>query len=295
VPVQGSFEASVLKRLIPLVFRQVSTTASPDAQASCGATVSMGLPQSRFFKEALLQQLASLPGPEPYRTLEELANTPGLEDQRSRLLQLAEQASRDCEPKLRARDVPGWERSCLAPPETADDLFRIALRRLKTLRRDIEGGDFSDRHLFNSKTEEVDLQKYVANRVRIEARGQYTVHREEEVDLQKRTDIRLWHPNDLVSTIEVKCANKWTYTELVDSLKDQLIGKYMRDQNSHHGVLLLGHLGGKERWKAPDGEDLPFNDLIGALQKEADRIASRNSQVSSLALVGIDFRPIKLP
>jgi hypothetical protein len=39
-------------------------------------------------------------------------------------------------------------------------------------------------------------------------RGQYSVHREEEVDLRNRTDIRLWHPRDLVSTIEVKFANK---------------------------------------------------------------------------------------
>ena len=296
VAFQGSFEASVLKRLIPLVFRQVSTTATPEAAVDRGATVSMGFPNARFFKEAILQQLASLPGAEPHRTLEELAYTPGLEDERSRLLALAEQqASRDCEPKLRARDVPEWERTCLAPPETADNLFRIALRRLETLRRDIEKGDFSNRQLFGPATEEVYLQKYVANRLRIEARSQYTVHREEEVDLQKRTDIRLWYPNDLVSTIEVKCANKWSYNELVDSLKNQLVGKYMRDRNSRHGVLLVGHLGGREHWKAPDGKDLPFNDLIEALQKEADRIASSDSHVSSLAVAGIDFRPIKLP
>ena len=296
VAFQGSFEASVLKRLIPLVFRKVSTSPTPDAVATRGATVSMGFPNGRFFREAILQQLASLPGAEPHRTLEELAYTPGLEDQRSRLLALAEQqASMDCEPRLRARDIPGWERSCLAPPETADDLFRIALRRLETLRRDIEKGDFSDRQLFGPATEEVYLQKYVANRLRIEARSQYTVHREEEVDLQKRTDIRLWYPNDLVSTIEIKCANKWSYNELVDSLKNQLVGKYMRDRNSRHGVLLVGHLGGRQHWKAPDGNDLPFNDLIEALQKEADRIANSDSHVSSLAVAGIDFRPIKLP
>src|ERR1700675_4856931 len=96
---------------------------------------------------------------------------------------------------------------CIMEPETSDDIFRIALRRLEALKRDIETGDFSNRGLFNPDTEEFQLQKYVANRFRIEERGQYTVHREEEVDLENRTDVRLWHTGDSLATIEIKCAN----------------------------------------------------------------------------------------
>src|SRR5260370_1403095 len=59
---------------------------------------------------------------------------------------------------------------------------RTLARRLEGPRRVIEGGDFSNRGLFNPHTHERELQKFVANRLRIEACGQYTVSREEEVD-----------------------------------------------------------------------------------------------------------------
>jgi len=133
------------------------------------------------------------------------------------------------------------------------------------------------------------LQKYVANRLRLEAGGQYTVTREEEVDRQNRTDIRLWHPNGLVATIEVKCADKWNYSELVDSLGSQLVGKYMRDRGSQYGVLLLGHSGLRGRWQTPDCEELNFNDLVELLENDAARIVSSNDYVSAISVVGVEF------
>jgi len=285
-------EVSVLKRLIPLVFRHTPAATEADFGSPVGAMVSMGLPDARFFRELILQELAGMAGDEPYGSLLELARTPGLEDQRARLLQLAErQAANDCERAFAPEEVYRWEQDCVGAPKTSDDLFRVVLRRLEVVKRDVEHGDFSDRVLFNASTREPVLQKYLANRLRTAARGQYSVHREEEVDLQNRTDIRLWHPKDLVATIEVKCANKWSYAELRDSLENQLVGKYLRDQNSHHGILLLGHLGKKDYWPAPDRTKLSFEDLKIALNMEAEKIAKSNSQVSSLAVFGIDFRP----
>lgn len=293
--VRPLLELDVLRRLIPLVFQQVPTTTIADFDSTRGA-VAVGPPDARFFRESIVQQLAIMRGDEPYRALIQLANAPGMESEQHKFLQLAEkQASNDCEREFDPDGIPRWERACVAAPETSDDLFRVGLRRLEALKRDIESGDFSDRELFNPSTEEFHLQKYVANRLRIEARGQYNVHREEEVDLEKRTDIRLWHRSDLVATIEVKCANKWTYAELRNSLESQLVGKYLRDRNSRHGVLLLGHLGGKNSWRGPDGKELSIEDLTIALNNEAEQIAASNSQVSSLAVRGIDFRSPESP
>jgi hypothetical protein len=93
----------------------------------------------------------------------------------------------------------------------------------------------------------------------------------------------------LVATIEVKWADKWTYGQLLDSLESQLVGKYMRDNSSQRGVLLLGHSGGKECWRPPDGEELNFNDIVEALRKEAARIANSQAHVSALSVLGIEF------
>ncbi len=281
---------SVLKHLIPLVFQQVPAATVADFDPAGGA-VAVGRPDARFFRESILQQLASMPGDEPYRTLVEIADTPGLEGERTKLLEAAErQASNDCEPTFKPEEVYRWERDCLEEPKTSDDLFRGALRRLEVLKRDVEHGDFSERGLFHAKIDETLLQKYVANRLKIAARGQYSVHREEEVDLKNRTDIRMWHPKELVTTIEVKCANKWTYHQLRDSLEGQVVGKYLRDQNSRHGVLLLGNMGGKDFWIGPDGNKLAFEELTIRLNKEAEEIASSNPRVSILTVVGLDFR-----
>jgi hypothetical protein len=284
-------EPGVLKRLIALVFRRVvPSTSAADFDPVEGGVVG-GHPDSRFFRESILQQLASMPGDEPYRILMELADTKGLENERLRFLQSAErQAANECEPTFRPDEVYRWEHSCIEAPKTSDDLFRIALRRLRVLQRDVEYGDFSDRGLFHPKVDEKVLQKYIANRLKNAARGQYSVHREEEVDLENRTDIRLWHTKDLLTTIEVKCANKWTYRQLSDALQGQLVGKYLRDQGSRHGVLLLGHMGGQNFWKAPNGKRLSFAQLTSALNEEAAQIASTDSEVASLATFGIDFR-----
>ncbi len=275
-------EPSVLMRLIRLTLRQLpaAKVAKFDPVAGAG-----------FLSESILQLWARMSGDEPYRILMELADTPGLEGWRTKLFKAAQwQASNDCEPTFKPEEVYRWERECLEEPKTSDDLFRVALRRLGALKRDVEHGDFSERGLFHATIDETLLQKYLANRLKIAARGQYSVHREEEVDLKNRTDIRMWHSKELVTTIEVKCANKWTYHQLRDSLEGQLVGKYLRDPNSRHGVLLLGNMGGKDFWIGSDGNKLAFEELTNRLNKEAEKIVSSNTRVSILAVVGLDFR-----
>jgi hypothetical protein len=73
-------------------------------------------------------------------------------------------------------------------------------------------------------------------------------------------------------------------------LEEQLVGKYLRDQNSRHGVLLLGNMGGKDFWIGPDGNKLAFEELTNRLNEEAEKIVSSNPRISILAVVGLDFR-----
>jgi hypothetical protein len=281
---------SILKRLIPLVFRQVLAEFETNSEQVRGA-IDTSRPDARFFRESILEALATTPGDEAYQTLIGLAAAPALYDQRRRLLKLAErQAANDCERSFDPDEPYKWEIDCLGEPKTSEELFRVVVRRLDVLKQDLEQGDFSERGLFNPHTNEPIVQKYVANRLKMASYGQYSVHREEEVDLENRTDIRIWHSKDLVVTIEVKCADKWTYHQLRQALEEQLVGKYLRAHNSRCGVFLLADMGGKNFWKGPDRENLSFKDLILRLDGDALQISEANIQVSRLTTLGIDFR-----
>jgi len=86
--------------------------------------------------------------------------------------------------------------------------------------------------------------------------------------------------------IEIKCVNRWSYTEILSALKDQLVGQYLRDIQSHHGILLLAKLPGEKNWISPQGKKINFREMVHDLNEEAMKFFSFGIQVQVL---GIDF------
>jgi hypothetical protein len=90
--------------------------------------------------------------------------------------------------------------------------------------------------------------------------------------------------------IELKIADNWSYTELSDALRNQLVGQYMRDQRSRHGVFLLTWHGRKRRWRHPEsGRMLAFDQVLVHLREEASAIVAQDPGVDNLAVVGVDL------
>jgi len=116
---------------------------------------------------------------------------------------------------------------------------------------------------------------------------------EEEVDRYKKADIRL-HCPDVTGpvAIEIKRANKLPYSKLENALTGQLLGRYLKDIRSRHGILLLAHLGGKKSWrsKAKSGS-MDFSSLVANLNDKAIQLAKHREDLTSLSVIGIDFTP----
>ncbi|MBX3516808.1 MAG: hypothetical protein KF815_07690 [Rhodospirillales bacterium] len=176
-------------------------------------------------------------------------------------------------------------------PATAEELFRIALDRLKDIKDDIEKGDFSDRALFQPKMAEETMQKWLAGRLERESRRRYSVVRETEVDQRKKPDIRLYNPRAGYVSVEIKPVDerRYTYNELGDALENQLVGQYMRAAGSRHGVLVIGMLEVRQ-WVPGDGSGkIGFEDLIKRLDDEAAALVRERSDIDDLKVIGIDF------
>jgi hypothetical protein len=280
----------VLKELIPLVYRHVRIEEdnvhdgaySPDVRDDAEAT--------RGF---LLGRLAYMPGREAFETLMAFAQELPHQPSRDRMLVLARRrAAEDAEKDAwAASDVPNFTKEAEKVPRSARDLFDLACDRLDDLKLDLEEGDASEAAILKGVDQETGLRTWFASRLRQAARGRYSVPPEEELADAKRPDLRIHGPAiDAPVAIELKIADKWTYSQLIERFQNQLIGQYLRDTRSRYGVFLVVWRGRRQGWKEPAaGKLLSFSELIERLRAEARAILQERHDLEEIAVVGIDL------
>jgi hypothetical protein len=226
-----------------------------------------------------------------YRALLDLSNKLDSAAHREDLLRRAETCARDdaC-PPWREQGVHNFAEQHERTPETAGNLLQIARGRIDDIRRDIEGSDFSIRSLFRKDTDETEMQRWLAHELRLRALRKYTVEREPEVFNGKKPDIRLHHQAIAGPVvIELKIACKWTYAQLEDALLHQLVGQYLRDARSRHGILMLAYVGRKKSWRLEDGKALTFQQLVKRLEAHAKSLVTDRAIAEELCVEGIDL------
>jgi hypothetical protein len=181
------------------------------------------------------------------------------------------------------------EKYCVAP-KNENHLFNQVLGRLRDIKQGVEAGPFSDRTLFQSGILEKKLQLWLAARLVDTPNRLFSVHREEEVDNSKKTDIQVSFGKWNVC-IEIKPVDKNRYSanSLVDTLRDQIVGQYLKGYNSQHGILLLLRLDNK-KWNIPGGKtNQPFTAMVEYLQNQADKIKhDMPGRVHELIVLSID-------
>jgi len=132
----------------------------------------------------------------------------------------------------------------LAEPRSEAQLYEQVVARLEEIRKGIEEGPFSDRGLFCKGIREKLLQRWLAARFRETQNRRFSVHREEEVDDDNKTDIQLScpHGNVCIEVKPVDATRPYSANSLTDTLRVQIVEQYLKGYNSAHGVLVLFRL-----------------------------------------------------
>lgn len=176
-------------------------------------------------------------------------------------------------------------------PKNDKELYSIANKRLLELKMDVEESDNSLREELHKDYTESYLRRWLARKLNERSRHRYTVPQEEEIDQQKRPDIRVENPKTDPVSIEIKWADKWTLAELIAGLETQLVGQYLRAHNSRYGLYVLGTIGRKQHWEEPSTQkNLIFAEVVDILTQRAHLLMKSNLKIGGLSVIAIDFQ-----
>ena len=170
-------------------------------------------------------------------------------------------------------------------PANDAELNTLVLWRLEDLQDLVQDADFPMRNVIDAqRSDEYDLQRFVARELERESRGLYSVERESEVVDDKHTDIRIKSNSLGPITIEIKWADGWSFDELVGKLEVQLVHQYLRARGSRHGIYLVAYRG-----RLPSKCSLDWTGLVTRLCASAKEVLARSPEIDSLDVVAISF------
>ncbi|MDR6392606.1 hypothetical protein [Paraburkholderia phenoliruptrix] len=189
-----------------------------------------------------------------------------------------------------ARDLNSIGEVLHREPRSERELFEHVLSRLEEVRIGLEQGPFSDRGLFFAGMREKLLQLWLSARFLDMPNRRFSVHREEEVDDDKETDIQLsarsW--NVCIEIKPVDHRRGYSAASLTSTIRDQLVGQYLKGFNSSHGILVLFRLD-RKGWDIPGvGKGQSFHALVEYLQEQARLIKEEHPHVQELIVFAID-------
>jgi len=284
-------DGPALARLIPLAYVMVR----PQDDITHDGVFSPGIRDgSQDLRNSLITWLSEIPGPATVEALDRLAEHPALTDIRDWIRHMADtRAADNAGTAMSILDASKFIHSLVLEPRSTDELFAIAIGRLDDIRLHLLNDDFSVRQAYNPPKGpilEEPVQNYFAHELDLRRRGQYSVAREPEVTRRRKPDIRMYNPRcDGPVTIEVKIAERWELSDLKTALADQLVGTYMKANNSRHGVLVVCASGPSKTWKVGSGvPNVDFDGLLAMLRLVACDL-KRAHGIVGLEVIGVDF------
>jgi hypothetical protein len=280
----------ILRNLVPLVYRYVRIEEDNVHEGVYSLDARDHAETTRSY---LLGRVCNTPGRAAFDTLMAFSLDLPHERSRHRMIILAQRrAAEDAEQKAwLASEVLSFAEQAERNPRTARDLFDLVCSRLDDLKLDLEEGDASEARILRGVDQETELRTWFTSRLRLAARGRYSVPPEEELADATRPDLRIHAPAvDAPVPIELKIADKWSYSQLVERLHNQLVGQYLRDVRSRFGIFLLVWQGKKQNWQKPEsGKLFPFSDLIEQLEAQAVAILRSRNDLEEIRIVAIDL------
>ncbi|GMV30141.1 MAG: hypothetical protein AMXMBFR59_22660 [Rhodanobacteraceae bacterium] len=285
------FTPAVLLQLLRLAYRYVSPS---DDLVHEGTYTPSTRDEAQHGRNAILSAVLDGKGPAAWAAKLAMVDDPLFAHFRDRISLIArEKAAEEVDESIMTEaDAATLDQYGTTPPKTRDDMFATLKDRLNDL-DDVLLQDDSPRALWASTTDERVIRQQIAKELRSAARHAYTVDQEAATADEKETDIRLRAvSSDQQATIELKIGESYSGRELRDTIKYQLVTKYMASENSRSGCLLVTVAKDGRTWLHPDtNEPLDADGLRTMLEAEAAQIVTEMGNCLRLSIKVLDLRP----
>lgn len=248
-------------------------------------------------RSAIFGRFMKTPGSATYHALRRLQHDSEFPVPAARLRALAEQ--RAVEDSETAAWPPGeayaFEQSKEAAPRTGKDLRSVLVGRIEDMQHDLLHDDFSQGQTLKGICPEKEVQKWVADRLRLKQGRSFSVEREPHVVDEKEPDVRIRaKATDANVSMEIKVAESWSLAELDDALEAQLCGRYLRSDQGRYGLLLLIHQRGRPiGWEdKAAGKYLSFAQVVDRLRSRALAISGENHDSPQPEVAALDVSEV---
>jgi hypothetical protein len=284
------FGPQLLLRLLRLAYTQVRIGDDTHHEGSHSLDTRDHAERGR---SAILSALFASTGPEGWAAKIEMAGDPLFAHIKHRTMALAQQkAAEEADGvALTEAEFSILDKTGEAPPKTREAMFALMQDRLDDI-DDLLLQDVSPRELWASIRDEHVMRRALAGVLRDAARQNYTIDQEAVTADEKETDIRFRSTaSGQQGTIELKLGDERSGTDLFNTIRDQLLTKYMAADECRAGCLLVTIAKVRE-WEHPQtGQLIGFEELMSVLNDEAERISRELGGTTKLMARGLDLRP----
>jgi hypothetical protein len=286
----SGFTPPILLRLLRLAYQHVRIgddvvhegSYSPDMRDNAEAG-----------RNAVLRALLSTTGPEGWAAKLEMASDPLFDHIKDRTIAVAEErAAEEADSvALTESEFAILDKTGESPPTTREAMFALMRDRLDDI-DDLLLQDISPRELWASINDEHLMRRAVALVLRDAGKQIYTIEQESVTADEKETDIRFRSTSSKQQgVIELKLGDGRSATDLFETIRDQLLMKYMGADECRAGCLLVTIARDRE-WNHPKtGKRIVFEELMTVLNEEAERLSKELGGTAKLMAKGLDLRP----
>jgi hypothetical protein len=285
-----AFTPALLLKLVRLAYQHVRITDDVRHEGSYSPDTRDHAEQGR---SAVLSALLATTGTDGWEAKLAMAADPLFAHFKDRAIALAEErAAEEADATaLSEAEFAVLDQTGEAPPATTEDMYALMRDRLDDL-DDLLLQDISPRELWASIGEEHLMRRELARFLRDAAKQSYIVDQEAVTADEKETDIRLRSTaSGQQGTIELKLGDNRTANDLLKTLNNQLLTKYMASDDCRAGCLLVT-IAKQREWQHPfTGQRIGFVELIVLLSDEAARLSRELGGMAKLMAKGLDLRP----
>ena len=287
------FTPQILLRLLRLAYRHVRPADDAKHEGCYSPDDRDAAERARNW---IVNALLKANGEEGWEAKLEMANDPLCAHFKDRIIAMAEEhwaEEIDGVPLAEAQAI-ALDRTGEVPPSTNEAMFAIMVDRLDDI-GELQLLDASPHEAWAGITQERVMRRVIARELGNYANGLYKIGQEGVTADEKETDIRListMSPYEAV--IELKLADGRSATDLRDTLKTQLVTKYLAPETRRSGCLMIT-LSKDRHWDHPDtGSSIGFTELVDLLREEAASIVQKLGGTLHLHVCALDLRP-RLP